>query len=263
MPRADRTPDAPAAPPRPVPLPAYTLYGEAQPSGLPDLLHLETIAQRSRLHEWEIRPRRHASLFQILVIARGVVQARLDSAQHRLQGPCAIGVPAMVVHGFRFEPDVDGMVITLAERQLPALVGAGTAWRGALDALRVTAPAPPALLRAAQALRADYRHMGAWRAAALDTGLRRLLLELARAGAAPAAAADARRRAPGSMCSASRRWWRRACASSLGWPSWRRRSASRRRSSTACATACWGIRRWACCMAGCCWRRSASWAIRR
>jgi AraC family transcriptional activator of pobA len=191
MPRADRTPDAPAAPPRPVPLPAYTLYGEAQPSGLPDLLHLETIAQRSRLHEWEIRPHRHASLFQILVIARGVVQARLDSAQHRLQGPCAIGVPAMVVHGFRFEPDVDGMVITLAERQLPALVGAGTAWRGALDALRVTAPAPPALLRAAQALRADYRHMGAWRAAALDTGLRRLLLELARAGAAPAAAADA------------------------------------------------------------------------
>jgi len=182
----------PAPRPRAALLPAYMLYGEAQPTGLPDLLHLETIEARSRLHDWEIRPHRHASLFQILVIARGAVQARLDSALHRLQGPCAISVPAMAVHGFRFEPGVDGMVVTLADRQLQAVLGGDAAWRSAFEALRVTAPAPAALLQAAEALRADYPHTGVWRAVALDTGLRRLLLELARAHPAPTAAADAR-----------------------------------------------------------------------
>lgn len=191
VPRAIRTADPSPTRASATPLPAYMLYGEAQPAGLPDVLHLETIEQRSRLHDWEIRPHRHASLFQILVIARGALQARLDSAEHRLQGPCAITVPAMAVHGFRFEPGVDGMVVTLAGRQLQAVVGADPAWRGAFDALRVTAPAPPALLQAAEALRADYPQTGAWRAAAIDTGLRRLLLELARAGPAPVGAADA------------------------------------------------------------------------
>lgn len=181
----------PAAHPPALAPPAYMLYGEAQPAGLPDLLHLETIEQRSRLHDWEIRPHRHATLFQILVIARGAVQARLDSAQHRLQGPCAIGVPPMAVHGFHFDPGVDGMVVTLTDRQLQAVVGGDAAWGAALAVLHACAPAPPALLRAAESLRADYLQPGPWRRAALDTGLRRLLLEWARAGPAPAAAADA------------------------------------------------------------------------
>lgn len=184
--------------PRSLPPPAYTLYGEPQKSGLPDLLHLETIEARSRVHDWEIRPHRHPALFQILVIASGRVQAVLDEAAHRLQGPCAIAVPTMVVHGFQFEPGIDGMVVTAAARQVQALAGGDAAWCAALAAPRVLAPAPAALLQSAAALRDDYLRADAWRALALDTALRRLLLELARAvpPAPPAVAvAPARARA--------------------------------------------------------------------
>ncbi|MEN9628185.1 MAG: hypothetical protein RJA10_1412 [Pseudomonadota bacterium] len=181
MPRPARPrPSAAARLPAP-PLPAYALYGEPQKAGLPELLHLETIERRSRVHDWEIRPHRHASLCQFLVIASGRVQARLDSRQLQLDGPCALTVPAMAVHGFRFSPAIDGMVVTVAERQVQALLAGDAGWRQTLDVLRPLAPVPPAVLQAAQALRDDYGQAGPWRAQALDTGLRRLLLELARA----------------------------------------------------------------------------------
>ena len=186
--RSTRSPAPAAARPPPAPLPSYMLYGEAQPTGLPDLLHLETIAQRSRLHDWEIRPHRHPALFQILVIASGPLRALLDDATHPLQGPCAIAVPAMVVHGFQFDPGIDGRVVTVAARQVQALTGGDAAWAAALAAPRVLAPAPPAVLQAADALHDEHARGDTWRALALDAALRRLLLELARALPVAAAA---------------------------------------------------------------------------
>jgi AraC family transcriptional regulator, transcriptional activator of pobA len=172
-------------------LPAYALYGEPQQTGLPELLHIETIARRSRVHDWEIRPHRHETLFQILVIASGSVQAQLDTEPVRLKGPCAITVPAMAVHGFRFSPAIDGMVITVADRQVQGLLAADTGWRGAVAQLQAVGPVPAAVLQAADTLRDDYLRPGRWWASAIDTGLRRLLLELARAAPAAAASTDA------------------------------------------------------------------------
>lgn len=190
--RAGRRPPAlPAA------LPAYALYGEPQRAaadasgpGLAEGLHLETIAHRSRVHDWEIRPHRHASLFQILVIAQGAVQARLDADEQPLHGPCVLTVPPLAVHGFRFAPDIDGMVITLDQRLLAALLGEDRAWQQALLALRALAPVPAAVLQAAATLRDDYGSSSPWRAAALDTALRRLLLEVARTAPPPPQPAD-------------------------------------------------------------------------
>ena len=187
MPRPARTRPSPATRPVAAPLPAYALYGEPQQAGLPELLHLETIERRSRVHDWEIRPHRHASLCQFLVIASGQVQARLDTRQVQLHGPCALTVPAMAVHGFSFSPAIDGMVVTVAERQVQALLAGDAGWRQALEGLRALAPVPAAVLQAAQALRDEYLQPGPWRAPALDTGLRRLLLELARAASADGA----------------------------------------------------------------------------
>lgn len=185
-------------PPRPsLALPAFALYGEPHRPGqpdLPDLLHVETIAERSRLHDWEIRPHRHEALFQILIIRRGALQLTLDGRPQRRRGPCAITVPPMVVHGFQFAPAVDGMVITVAAGPLQALVREPTAddvaWRQALPRLQVLAPVGAAVLQAARRLRDDHATAGPWRALALDIGLRRLLLELARTAAPDAVVAD-------------------------------------------------------------------------
>ena len=48
---------------------SYNLFGEVR--DLPDVVHCETIAARSVLHDWEFAPHRHARLHQVLLIARG------------------------------------------------------------------------------------------------------------------------------------------------------------------------------------------------
>lgn len=189
--RPSRRPGPPAVPARR--LPAYALYGEAQ--GLGDVLHVESIADRSRLHEWEIGPHRHEALFQILIIRSGNVAAWLDNEERPLTGPCAITVPAMTAHGFQFSPAVDGWVFTVVESHLRALLGADGAWRQALLCQRAWPLPTAAVPAAAAALQVDYASHDRWRAQAVDSALRRLLLELARsapAAAVPAGAASTR-----------------------------------------------------------------------
>ena len=48
---------------------SYSLFGESK--HLPDVLHCETIADRSVLHDWELAPHRHARLHQILLVQSG------------------------------------------------------------------------------------------------------------------------------------------------------------------------------------------------
>lgn len=169
----------PHTPPRR--LPAYALYGEAAPAA-PDSLHCESIAERSRLHDWEIRPHRHEALFQLIVIRSGRAQALLDSQQLQLQGPAVITVPALSVHGFVFAPAIQGDVFTVSELHLSALLKNHPGLQAAL--LRLQAgPLPPAdtgVLPAAAALREEALGSGAWRRAALDAALLRLAVALAR-----------------------------------------------------------------------------------
>ncbi len=104
-------------------IPSYVLYGETYGSPFPDCLHCETIADRSRLHDWHIRPHRHYGLHQFLWIAEGSVVALSDSVQHILTAPAAIMNAPTAVHGFEFKPDTKGYVVTVPtvnlERSLP------------------------------------------------------------------------------------------------------------------------------------------------
>ena len=95
-------------------IPVFKLYGETRHWPTPDLLHCESIPERSALHDWHIRPHRHADLVHLLHISRGRVDLELEGTRHPLEGPLVIVVPSMSIHGFRFSPDVDGHIITLA-----------------------------------------------------------------------------------------------------------------------------------------------------
>jgi AraC family transcriptional regulator, transcriptional activator of pobA len=176
----------PASPP--ARLPSFALYGEHRAFGPADRLHVETIAARSRLHDWEIRPHRHASLFQLLVLARGRADTSLDGAQIHLDGPALVSVPALAVHGFNFAPDVDGMVFSIDERHLRGLLGSETLLRDHLLGLRGWTLGAPAFLlvsAAAEALRGELHGDGPWRALAVDAALQRLLVAVARTAPAP------------------------------------------------------------------------------
>jgi AraC family transcriptional regulator, transcriptional activator of pobA len=95
------------------PIPAFVLYGEPLDAPAERLIHIETIAARSQLHDWHIRAHRHASLHQILLLRRGQVQARLDGRDLHLAAPVALVVPPGVIHSFRFTPETVGFVVSI------------------------------------------------------------------------------------------------------------------------------------------------------
>jgi len=107
-------------------VPTFSLYGEHARPALPDWLHCETIPARSRLHDWKIRPHRHANFFQILYLAGGAGECILDGWSARLVPASAVTVMPGAIHGFRFSRDVQGWVLTLmADRAAAAMAAAG------------------------------------------------------------------------------------------------------------------------------------------
>jgi AraC family transcriptional activator of pobA len=92
---------------------SYGLFGET--ANLPDPLHIETIAARSALHDWELAPHRHARLHQLLLLHRGSGTLHLEGEALPLAALSLVNVPPGAVHAFAFERGTQGWVATLAD----------------------------------------------------------------------------------------------------------------------------------------------------
>jgi AraC family transcriptional activator of pobA len=105
-------------------VPNFALYGtDAQPAWA-ELVHFERIPERSSRFNWEIEPHVHDALIQVLYPVRGGGETFIDGRRWTLRPPCLIVAPAGSVHGFHFRPDIDGPVITAAQKPLETLVAA-------------------------------------------------------------------------------------------------------------------------------------------
>jgi len=165
-------------------VPTYALYGERQ--SRQDWLHWETIQARSSLHDYSIAPHRHDQFVQLLHLTGGSGEVWIDGVRFALRAPSLVVVPALIVHGYAFSPDVEGIVVTLFERDLaargPALPQAGLV-TGDLSGVEA------ALAR----LIGEADRPGPAHAAAMAAHLTLLLVALHRAGGeapGPGAASD-------------------------------------------------------------------------
>ncbi|GGY09119.1 AraC family transcriptional regulator [Litchfieldella qijiaojingensis] len=165
-------------------VPVFKLYGETRQWPTPDLLHCESIAERSRLHDWHIKPHRHADLVHILHIDTGEVSLELEGSEHRLQGPALIAIPAMTIHGFRFSQDIKGHIVTLA-KPLAQHLAERLAHQGSV----LTQPAYYTLSKAEDSRRIatlveqihdEYRHPALGRELTLDAQIQALAVQLVR-----------------------------------------------------------------------------------
>ena len=95
-------------------IPTYRLYGEKSGASMPETVHCEQIAERSRLHDWHISPHKHSRLLQFLLVQKGSARVHLDGQDHTLNPGEAVGVAPGFVHGFDFAPGSNGLVITLS-----------------------------------------------------------------------------------------------------------------------------------------------------
>jgi AraC family transcriptional activator of pobA len=166
-------------------LPTYALYGELGRTQAVDWLHCESIADRSQQHGWEIQPHRHETLFQILHIESGAATAWLETGPVALVGPCVLTLPALVPHGFRFEPAIRGTVLTVLEQHLmQRLLGQSQLASRLMQPLALHGAAGDAaslaMGDAVATLRAEFHGAAPWREWALDSALLRLAVLLGR-----------------------------------------------------------------------------------
>ncbi|HEY9163484.1 MAG TPA: hypothetical protein VIN57_02650, partial [Magnetovibrio sp.] len=101
-----------------LPVPNYALYGETNASPMPDILHCESIAERSRVHDGAIKAHRHDGLTQVLYARSGTIRATLEDATFDLHGQFLILTPSLSIHGFDISRDIDGWVLTLPDAGL-------------------------------------------------------------------------------------------------------------------------------------------------
>lgn len=100
------------------PLPRYFLYGEASKDADPDFIHIEDLATRSRPSSWSIAPHKHIDLHHLILINEGGGVIQYESDFIEFIAPKLLIVPAGAVHGFEWQAQSGGMVLTLADLQL-------------------------------------------------------------------------------------------------------------------------------------------------
>lgn len=137
----------PATPQRHQNILNFNLFGES--AHLPDILHCETIAARSALHDWELAPHRHDRLHQLLLLTAGRGTVQIDGQVHPLLPMSLVNVPPGDVHAFAFQRGTEGWVTTLATELLDEILsGVGDVRRALASAFVVTMPDDARLLMA-------------------------------------------------------------------------------------------------------------------
>jgi AraC family transcriptional activator of pobA len=96
-------------------IPHFFLYGEPPQDAAARFLHVETLVERSRPSNWNIRSHAHRDLHHIFHITQGAGEVSFDGLAQRRTAAFLLLVPAGVVHAFAWEDGTDGTVLTVAD----------------------------------------------------------------------------------------------------------------------------------------------------
>lgn len=94
----------------------FALYGELPGESELELIHIEDIRSRARLYDWTITPHSHREMWQFIHVAKGGAEATLEDARIALEPRSVLAIPDGVVHGFAFEADTLGWVLSIETR---------------------------------------------------------------------------------------------------------------------------------------------------
>lgn len=160
-------------------VPIFYLYGEPRRSVDERFAHVEALIDRTRPSEWTLRPHAHAELNHIFHVSAGGGTMRADEARIAFTAPCLLVVPAGTVHGFQWDLDSTGSVVTIASSYLAQFTH--------LDPDLITLFSAPVVMSADGSVDARIRTLGhelAWAApghrAAAEAGLLGLLVAVLR-----------------------------------------------------------------------------------
>lgn len=98
------------------------LYGEGTAGSESWSVNIEPLADRCRARGWRIEPHSHPDFAQLAFVRCGRGTMTAEDALLTFESPCAMVVPIRSVHGYSYELDSDGWVITIAEYYLRQIV---------------------------------------------------------------------------------------------------------------------------------------------
>ena len=87
-----------------------------------DSLHCESIEVRGRQQNWTTPVHAHEALYQFEFLSRGKVTAHIDGRRYDLTAPAAWMVPPGVFHGFTYQPDSSGHVVSVPAEIMEHLI---------------------------------------------------------------------------------------------------------------------------------------------
>jgi AraC family transcriptional activator of pobA len=99
-------------------IPSFFLFGEPLRAVEGRFLHLEALDDRTRPNDWNIRAHAHADLNHVFHITSGAGVMYVDAEVIAFTAPCLVLAPSGVVHGFAYEVETTGSVLTIADSYL-------------------------------------------------------------------------------------------------------------------------------------------------
>lgn len=94
-------------------VPIYQFYGEFLSQFDKEPIHHEKLHERSKRHDWTIKPHQHEKLAQIFYFQRSGVTINSMGMTFQTEEPTILFVPPMTVHGFNFPENMAGNVTSL------------------------------------------------------------------------------------------------------------------------------------------------------
>jgi len=91
------------------------LYGDNHQAFLSEFIHHETLEVRSKLYDWEITEHLHTDLIQIFIFSSGEGLLISEHKKIALNAPSILVIPTNTLHGFVFQSNICGDVITFTE----------------------------------------------------------------------------------------------------------------------------------------------------
>jgi AraC family transcriptional activator of pobA len=91
------------------------VYGDKSLVNSHNYIGLEPIETLSRNYNWQINEHIHNDLYQIFVVKKGTGILKSNNRNITISNDTIIFVPSNTVHGFSFDTEVDGFVLTFSE----------------------------------------------------------------------------------------------------------------------------------------------------
>ncbi len=99
-------------------VPQYALYGEAVADTGERRVSIFRLSDKLKARGWRIQPHTHPHYSQLLIVRSGGGAVTMEGRTRAFRAPAILVVPSLLVHGFAYEEQTDGWVVTVANSYL-------------------------------------------------------------------------------------------------------------------------------------------------